>query len=125
MFCLNLGTLLDIFGYILVFASWTYRDVSVLTGWAYLAVSLCLWFEHTRVHVPVIPLLTQLVVCLYVLIVWVLLPSLCFCQPATVKTRAPQNVPLQFPIHTDQEYVIQRLLFFSDFIQAMSASLQI
>ena len=125
MFCLNLGTLLDIFGYILVFASWTYRDVSVLTGWAYLAVSLCLWLEHTRVHVQVIPLLTQLVVFLYVLIVWVLLPSLCFCQPATVKTREPQNVPLQFPIHMDQEYVIQCLLIFSDFIQAMSASLQI
>lgn len=61
MFCLNLGTLMDIFGYILVFTNWTYQDVSVLTGWAYLAVFLCLWLEHTRVHVQVIPLLTQLV----------------------------------------------------------------
>ena len=62
MFCLNLGTLLDIFGYILVFTSWTYGDVSVLTGWAYLAVSLCLQLEHTRIHVQVIPLLTRLVI---------------------------------------------------------------
>ena len=89
---------------------WTFLDTSLCLQVGHIEMCLCLQAGHTWLCPCVygLNILASMSKWYHCLLSWLFVCMfwLCgFCCLLLVKTRAPQNVPLQLPIHTDQEYV--------------------